>query len=87
MAKKAKRELTVERDAEHMTREEQVELLEAQMFLRAHTIQITSTSMKLRALTMRPNALLKPERISAALDEMDALVTRGRQELKRIAIL
>lgn len=83
MAGKGK-QITVEREPELMTAEEQAEHVASLYTLRGSARQIDGVTLKLRGLMMRSNALLHPERIEAAYDELQALVNAGRAELKRL---
>jgi len=77
-------EPTRELDTEHMTMEEQAELVEAQMAIRGGTVQMSGAVVKLKGLMMRPNALLNPDKIEAAFAELETLLRDGRAHLSRV---
>lgn len=71
-------------EPELMTREEQAEHLSSLYSLRGSAMQIDGAAMKLRGLMMCSNAHLKPARVEAACDELQALLNAARAELKRL---
>lgn len=75
--------VTREIDPEHLTQEEQADLVASQMTLRGSKTQLRGALTKLEGLMMRPNALLQPDRIDAALKEVEDLAKNARAEVAK----
>lgn len=75
--------ITREIDPEHLTQEEQADLVASQMTLRGSKTQLRGALTKLEGLMMRPNAMLQPDRIDAALKEVEDLAKSARAEVAK----
>lgn len=79
----ARNGITREIDPEHLTQEEQADLVASQMTLRGSKTQLRGALTKLEGLMMRPNALLQPDRIDAVLKEVEDLAKNARDEVAK----